>query len=108
MAELSATDRGSTLQWTEPTDPHWARPAIEQRLATAGLVIHSWWSFDVPQVFPDPEQLYVWRTFGATRDEVPLFAEVRPILEGIFAEYSGARGVELRHRRYLWTAVVPS
>ncbi len=95
------------LQWTEANDPYWARPAIEQRLATAGLVIHSWWSFDVPEVFPDPEQLYVWRTFGATRDEVPSFAEVSPILEGLFAEYSGPAGVELRHRRYLWTAVVP-
>ena len=94
------------LQWTEVSDPHWARPAIEQRLAAVGLALHSWWSFDVPEVFPDTEQLYLWLTFGSTPDEVPAYAEVRPVLERIFAEYGGREGVELRHRRYLWKAVV--
>ena len=95
------------LQWTAVSDPHWARPAIEQRLAAVGLALHSWWSFDVPEVFPDTEQLYLWLTFGSTPDEVPAYAEVRPVLERIFAEYGGREGVELRHRRYLWKAVVP-
>lgn len=97
----------ASLQLTEAHDPNWARPAIEQRLAKTDLVIDSWWSFDVPEIFPDPEQLYMWRTFATTPDEVPSFAQVRPILERIFEEYGGPRGVEIRRRRYIWKAVVP-
>ena len=95
------------LRWYLAPDPHWARPAIEQRLATAGLALHSWWSFDVPELFPDPEQLYLSLTWGTTPDEVPSFAEVRPVLERVLAEHGGPAGVELRHRRYLWKAIVP-
>jgi SAM-dependent methyltransferase len=96
-----------SLRWQEAPDPHWARPAIEGRLAAAGLALHSWWSFDVPEVFPDPEQLYAWRAWGSTPDEVPPLAEVRPALERVFAEHGGPAGVAIRHRRYLWKAVVP-
>jgi SAM-dependent methyltransferase len=95
------------LRWQEADDPHWARPAIERRLAVAGLVIHSWWSFDVPELFPDPEQLYVWLSWGYTPTEIPSLAEVYPILERIFVEYGSSEGIELRHRRYIWKAVVP-
>jgi SAM-dependent methyltransferase len=96
-----------TVRWQDAADPQWARPAIEQRLAAAGLALDSWWSFDVPQVFPDPEQLYTWLAWGFTPDEVPAFHEIRPILERVFAEYSGPAGVAIRRRRYLWKAVVP-
>jgi SAM-dependent methyltransferase len=95
------------LQWKAAPEPHWARPAIEQRLAAGGLALHSWWSCDVPEVFPDPEQLYAWRTWGSTPDEVPPFQEVRPILERVFAEHGTAEGVAIRHRRYVWKAVAP-
>jgi SAM-dependent methyltransferase len=95
------------LRWGEGTDPHWARPAIEERLKIGGLTLHSWWSFDVPEVFPDAEQMYIWRTWGRTPDEVPSFADVRPVLERIFAEYGSEEGVAVRRRRYLWKAVVP-
>jgi SAM-dependent methyltransferase len=94
------------LRYGEGTDPHWARPAIEERLKIGGLALHSWWSFDVPEVFPDAEQMYIWLSWGRTPDEVPSFAEVRPILERVFAEYGGERGVAVRRRRYLWKAVV--
>jgi SAM-dependent methyltransferase len=95
------------LQWKDAPDPHWARPAIEQRLAAGGLSLHSWWSFDVPEVFPDPEQLYTWLAWGCTPDEVPPFEEIRPILERVFAEHGDTEGVAIRYRRYLWKAVVP-
>jgi SAM-dependent methyltransferase len=95
------------LRWKGATDPHWARPAIEQRLAVVGLAIHSWWSFDVPEIFPDPEQLYTWLAWGCTQEEVPSFADVFPVLEHIFVEYGSAEGVAIRHHRYLWKAVVP-
>jgi SAM-dependent methyltransferase len=95
------------LQWQVGTDPNWARPIIERRLALSGLSIHSWWSFDVPEYFTEPEQLYVRLTWGHTPDEVPTFAEVEPHLSQIFVEYSSAEGVAVRHRRHLWKAVVP-
>ena len=94
-----------TLQWREAPDPHWARPAIEQRLEANQLSLHSWWSFDVPEIFPDPEQLYIWLTWGYTPDEVPSFAEIRHILEGVFSEYGYPDGVTIRHRRNLWKAL---
>jgi hypothetical protein len=61
----------------------------------------------VPEVFPNPEQLYAWLAWGCTPDEVPTFAEVRPILERIFAEHGEPEGVAIRYRRYWWKANVP-
>lgn len=95
------------LRWREAADPDWARPSIERRLAAGNLALRSWWSFDTPEVFPDPEQLYRWLTFGCSADEVPAFSEVRADLERVFAEHGEAEGVAIRRRRYLWTAIVP-
>lgn len=97
----------ASLRWRDAPDPHWARPAIEDRLAVAGLALDSWWSFDVPERFPDPEQLYAWLAWGCTPGEVPAFAQVRPVLERVFAEHGGPEGLAIRRRRYVWTAVVP-
>ena len=99
------------LQWRYLGDPDWARPAVERRLAIGRLTLDSWWSFDVPEVFPDPEALYCWLSWGGTPSEMPALSEVRPLLERIFVEY-GARhgptvGVAIRRRRFLWKAVVP-
>lgn len=94
------------LRWGKAPDPHWARAAIEERLKAGGLSLHSWWSLDVPEVFPDVEQMYIWLTWGRTPEEVPAFAEVRPILERVFAAYGEKGGVTVRRRRHLWKAVV--
>jgi hypothetical protein len=96
-----------SLRWQEAPDPHWARPAVEGRLAATGLAVDSWWSFDVPERFPDPEQLYAWLAWGGTPDEVPPLVAIRPLLERIFAAHGGPEGLAIRRRRYLWTAVVP-
>jgi SAM-dependent methyltransferase len=95
------------LRWQEGDDPHWARRAIEERLAGAQLSLHSWWSLDVPESFPDPQELYAWRTWRCTPDEVPSYAEVAADLERIYMRYRGPRGLEIRRRRYLWKAIVP-
>jgi SAM-dependent methyltransferase len=97
----------AALRWKEAADPQWARPAIERQLAAAGLALHSWWSFDVPEVFPDPEQLYTWLAWGSTPEEVPAFDDARPALVAIFAEHGDPNGVAVRYRRYLWKAEVP-
>jgi SAM-dependent methyltransferase len=94
------------LRWGAAPDPDWARPAVEKRLADVGLALDSWWSFDVPEVFPDAEQVYGWLTFGATAEEVPTFARVRRVLARIFLEHGGRDGLVVRRRRYLWKAIV--
>ncbi len=95
------------LQWPPGRGRGWARRAIEQRLAIGGLTLDSWWAFDVPELIPSPEQLYVLLTWGDAPGEVPTFADVRPILERIFAEHATPDGLLLRHRRYIWKAIAP-
>ena len=97
-----------TLRQVPAADPHWARVGIEQQLATGSLTLHSWWSFEVPEWFPGPRQLYDFLTWGWTADEVPAFVEVQPSLDRIFADYAGPQGVVLRHLRHLWKAVIPA
>jgi hypothetical protein len=96
-----------SLRWEEADDLDWARPAIEKRLAAAQLSLHSWWSLDTPEIFPEPQDLYAWLTWGCTADEVPSFTEVAADLGHIFDRYCGPRGLAIRRRRYLWKAVVP-
>jgi hypothetical protein len=81
--------------------------AVKDRLAEGGLRIHSCWHFDVPEYFPDARQLYIRQTFGMNPDEAPLYESIRERLEAIFREFAGPEGLELRHRRFLWRAVVP-
>ena len=94
------------LRWEE-NDRDWARPAIEQRLAAAQMKLHSWWSFDVPEIFPNPIELYAWRTWGNTPDEVPPYSEVANNLETIFQNFGSPQGLEIRRRRYIWKVVIP-
>lgn len=94
------------LGWTV-LDANWARPTIEQRLSESGLHLHSWWSFDVPELFAAPQDLYAWRIFGFAEGEVPSYQDVAPLLEQIFTEFAGPDGLEVRRRRFIWKAVLP-
>jgi SAM-dependent methyltransferase len=94
------------LRWQAADDPNWTRPAIEQRLAAVQLSLHSWWSFDVPEIFPTPQDFYVWRAWGAAPDEIPSYADVASDLERIFHLYASPQGLEIRRHRYIWKAVV--
>ena len=93
------------FRWPEP--PDWARSTIEGRLGEAGLRLHSWWSFEVPELFLNPQELYVWRSWGFAPDEVPTFEECAPGLEQIFKEFAGPEGLAVRYRRHMWKAVLP-
>lgn len=90
-----------------PDDPNWARKSLERRLATARLTIHSWWDFDVPEYFSTPEYFYEFLIWGYAPGEKPTYDEVAPALERIFAAHAGSDGLEIRHVRHLWKAVVP-
>jgi SAM-dependent methyltransferase len=83
------------------------REAVEQRLALGGLELHSCWTFDVPETFPDPEQFYVFLSWGHTLDEVPAFKDVRADFEALFTRHAGPLGLVLRHGLFLWKAVLP-
>jgi hypothetical protein len=88
----------------DPDDLLRARDQIGERLAAGGLSLDSYWTYNVPEVFPSPEELYRWRAWGYTPDEVPSFEEVRPILVRIFDEHGGPDGVAVCHSRFLWKA----
>jgi SAM-dependent methyltransferase len=76
---------------------------VRDRLASAGLRIHSYWFFDVPERFVDPAQLCVFLLWNFL-DEAPYtFDDLRKPIERVFQECSAEGAVELRHRRLLWT-----
>ena len=82
------------------------RGSVERRLALVGLDIHSCWTYDVPEYFDAPDQLYVRLAWGYALGEVPTYAEVAPAFEAIFQRFAGPDGLVMRHRRFLWQAVV--
>lgn len=77
---------------------------IADRLAEGGIALHSAWTFDVPEVIATPQDLYAFLTW--MRDDPPAPEAVGPDLERLFRDFAGPAGLELRHRRYLWKAVV--
>lgn len=88
-------------------NPNWAYLAIEQNLTEAGLRLHSWWDFDVPEYFADPRQLYARLSWPFLEEDVPPYSEVAPAFEQIFREFAGPLGLENRRRRSIWKAVIP-
>lgn len=77
---------------------------IGGRLQAGGLGLHSAWTFDVPEVIETPEDLYAFLTWLV--DDPPPTQAVGADLERLFRDFAGPEGLELRHRRYLWKAVV--
>jgi ubiquinone/menaquinone biosynthesis C-methylase UbiE len=95
------------LGWADADNPLWARERIGTLLAPSGLAIDSYWTFVVPEIFPNPGEMYRGRAWGYSTDEVPPFDEVCPLLERIFAEHGGPAGLAVPHSRFLWKATVP-
>lgn len=96
------------LRWeTWDGDPLWALERFEARLAPSGLAIDCYWTFTVPESFERPEDLYAWRAWGCSGDEVPAYEEAQPVLERIFQEYAGPDGLRIMRSRFLWMAHVP-
>lgn len=80
--------------------------SVENRLHQAGLLLHSGWGFDVPEVFDDPRELYTMITWGLPGTEIPDYEELEYRLKSIYDRYAEPRGIVLRHCRYLWKAEV--
>lgn len=80
---------------------------IASLLAQAGLALHSAWSFDVPECFTDAAQLYAylaWNQFHGLGLRAHPLESARPALEAVMAKHAGPEGLDVRRRRYLWSA----
>lgn len=51
------------------------------------------WTFEVPEVFPDPEQFYIWSSWGFAPGEMPPFEQVRAQLTALFQRHASAAGL---------------
>ncbi len=93
---------------TFPPQPEFTiRQSVERSLEKGGLHIQACWTFEVPEVFNDPYQFYVFLAWGHTSDEVPGWEETRPVLESIFTRHGNSEGLSILHGRFLWRAVAP-
>lgn len=81
--------------------------SVRHQLKLGELELHSAWTYDVPEFFEDPGELYTRLSWGYLPEEVPSWSEVKSILEQIFCDYSTrSDGLVMRHRRLLWMALV--
>lgn len=78
---------------------------IKENLRKAGFKLHSYWIFDVPQIFGNVEEYYKFLSWGYLEDEIPTLAECRQTLECIFKKHGDSDGLDIRFRRFLWKAV---
>jgi SAM-dependent methyltransferase len=81
--------------------------SVENRLHQAGLMLHSSWSFDVPESFTDPREFFTMLTWGLPQAEVPEYEDLLPRINRIYETYGDAQGITLRHCRFLWQAFLP-
>jgi SAM-dependent methyltransferase len=76
---------------------------IEAALAAAELRLEDAQVFDAPEVFSEPEDLYRYLTFMRFEPGTPSWDAARPHLERLLARHGP---IDVRQRRFLWTAVV--
>jgi SAM-dependent methyltransferase len=99
-------DLPRTLRITEnAANP--GRPDLAAEIAAAlsavDLELEDGRVFDAPEVFAEPEDLYRYLTFMRFEPETPSWDAARPHLQRLFARHGP---IDVRQRRFLWTAVV--
>ncbi|MDH5676732.1 MAG: class I SAM-dependent methyltransferase [Myxococcales bacterium] len=79
-------------------------PKVLDYIERGGLRMHGCWAFDVPEWFDDPEQLLLYIAWNRELE----FDEQRALdaLGEVFAAHAIGGRVALRHRRFLWKAMV--
>ncbi len=80
------------------------KASVERRLHQVGLTFDSCWFFDVPERFDAPYELYKYLFWYELESPKYTFDELRPQFDKIFKDYAKNGAVEIRHRRFLWTA----
>jgi hypothetical protein len=93
------------MRWVGPGE-YTIRQSVTHALGLGGLQMDSCWTFEVPETFTDPFQLYVLFSWGHLPQEIPSYEEVRPVFESILERYGGPQGLKLQNGRLLWKAVV--
>jgi SAM-dependent methyltransferase len=79
---------------------------VQRRLNMSGLELHSYWIFDVPEIFGEVQELYKFLTWNNFASTIPAFEEVKPILELVFKTCGDHENLVIRNRRLLWKTVV--
>jgi SAM-dependent methyltransferase len=77
-------------------------PRIQALLEGQGLVFETAQVFDVGEYLSSAQDL--WKCLAFLKDDPPAWNSVRGALEEVFAHYAGRQGLELRNRRFLWSA----
>ena len=77
---------------------------IIEKLGKAGIKMHSYWIFDVPNIFSSIEEYYNCLSWGFIDCKIPSFIECKKTLKSIFKRYGGPEGLDIRFRRFLWKA----
>jgi SAM-dependent methyltransferase len=90
---ITNKNRATNEKW-----PEYIRGSLKE----IGIKLHSYWIFDVPQVFESVAEYYKFLSWGYLENEVPAFGECRQALEGIFKKYGDSDGLDIRFRRFLW------
>jgi SAM-dependent methyltransferase len=80
--------------------------SVKYGLKEGDLMLHSAFTYDVPEIFDDPYEVYIRLSWGYLPNEVPSWYEIRTLMENIFIEFAGPTGLVMRHTRLLWKAVV--
>lgn len=81
-----------------------AEPRVTERLTAAGLQFEAARRIDVAEYLPTPRDL--WKYLAFLKDDPPSYDAVRGTLDDVFVHYAGRQGLELRQRRFLWSARV--
>jgi SAM-dependent methyltransferase len=80
--------------------------SVKYGLKVSGLMLHSAWTYDVPETFNDPYEIYIRLSWGYLPDEVPSWDEISQLFKKIYSDYASPAGLVMRHTRLLWKAVV--
>ncbi len=75
---------------------------IRGLLEANGFAFESQQVFDVGEYLPTAQDL--WKAVSFLKDDPPPWNQVRGALEEVYAHYAGRQGLELRQRRFLWSA----
>jgi hypothetical protein len=79
---------------------------IQRKLNYIGQEIDRCWFFDVPEYFNDIEELYKYLFWYDLNEPKHKFKEVKEKLLTVFNKFGVNNKITLRHRRFLWTAVI--
>jgi SAM-dependent methyltransferase len=104
--ELPEVLRFPSLAADHPTRLEVTTGDIRARLRESrGELTHEWYC-EVDELFPDAYQLYRHRTWGRDGRRVPAYEPCAAAFERLFARHASQGGLRLRHRRWIWRAVL--